>query len=141
MGVGGKKKQNTAGGTSLWQWRPSWIFKGSTLSARERNKSARTTLALGLEVLCPLKWDFVYKRADEHQKHVSFIQSNQYTRHSNSEVKMDCGFLLMPLGNFGPQPWSGWTNRAVCLLAVRHILGDEINTPLSGLWAPLGSSS
>lgn len=61
----------------------------------------------------PFEMDFAYKRADEHQKHVSFIQSNQYTRHSNSEVKMDCGFLLMPLGNFGPQPWSGWTNRAV----------------------------
>lgn len=41
---------------------------------------------------------------------------------------MDCGFLLTQR-NFGPQPWSAWTNRAVCLLAARHILGDEVKTP------------
>lgn len=41
---------------------------------------------------------------------------------------MDCGFLLTQR-NFGPQPWSAWTNRAVCLLAARHILGDEAKTP------------
>lgn len=29
----------------------------------------------------PLETDFAYKRANEHHKHVSFIQSNQYTRH------------------------------------------------------------
>lgn len=45
---------------------------------------------------------------------------------------MDCGFLLMTLRNFGPEPWSGRTNRAVCLLAVRHILGDKTKTPSQG---------
>lgn len=84
----------------------------------------------------PFEMDFAYKRVDEHQKHVRFIQSDQYTRHSNSEVKMDCGFLLMTLGNFGPRPCSGWTNRAVCLLAVRHILGDETKTPSQGSGHP-----
>lgn len=45
---------------------------------------------------------------------------------------MDCGFLLITLRNFGSQPWSGQTNRAVCLLAVRRILGNETKTPSQG---------
>lgn len=45
---------------------------------------------------------------------------------------MDCGLLLMTQRNFGPKPWSGWTNRAVCRLAVRHILGDETKTRRQG---------
>lgn len=49
---------------------------------------------------------------------------------------MDCGFLLMTGRNFGPQPWSGWTNRAVCLLAVRHILRGETKIPIQGSGHP-----
>ena len=37
--VGGGK-QNRAGEPALWQWRPSWIFKGSTLRGGVKNQSA-----------------------------------------------------------------------------------------------------
>lgn len=29
----------------------------------------------------PFEMDFAYKQADEHHQHVSFMHSNQYTRH------------------------------------------------------------
>lgn len=62
-----------------------WIFKGSTPRARVSTSQEQTCpYNFGSRIkrsAMPCEMDFAYKRADEHHKHVSFIQSNQYTRH------------------------------------------------------------
>lgn len=62
-----------------------WLFKGSTPRARVSASEEQTcpyNFGSGIKrSAVPFEMDFAYKPADEHHKHVSFIQSNQYTRH------------------------------------------------------------
>lgn len=80
----GSWEQNRTGEPALSAEAP-WIFKGSTLRARVGKSEEQTcpyNFGSGIKRnAVPFEMDFAYKRAHEHHKHVSFIQSNQYTRH------------------------------------------------------------